>query len=71
MYFCRIDSDYTEIVGETTDSVVLQQNAAYCSQVQTQQNIYSTKDDEYVYRKPRGMHNIGYLSSTCVVLHVL
>ena len=48
MYFCRIDGDYTEIVGETTDSAVLQQNAAYCSQVQLQQNISSTKNDEYV-----------------------
>ena len=50
-YTCRIDSDYAEIDEETTDSVVLQQNAAHCSQVQLQQNVFyitSTENNEYV-----------------------
>ena len=48
----RIDSDYVEVDDvQPADSVVLQQNAAYCSQVQLQQNvcyITSTENDEYV-----------------------
>ena len=49
---CRIDSDYVEVdYGKQADSVVLQQNAAYCTQAQLQQNvsyITSTENDEYV-----------------------
>ena len=48
----RIDSDYVEVDDvQPADTVVLQQNAAYCSQVQLQQNvsyITSTENDEYV-----------------------
>ena len=50
---CRIDSDYVEVDDgkPVDDGVVLQENAAYCSQVQLQQNvsyITSTENNEYV-----------------------
>ena len=50
---CRIDSDYVEVDDgkPVDDGVVLQENAAYCSQVQLQQNvsyITSTEINEYV-----------------------
>ena len=50
---CRIDSDYVEVDDgkPADDGVVLQENAAYCSQVQLQQNVSyvtSTENNEYV-----------------------
>ena len=38
-FFCRFDVDVYAEVNQKQDDVVLQQNEAYCTQVQLQQNV--------------------------------